>query len=153
MVYCIKRTVIFVIYSIKTDHFECKYIESEIDHPVLRESHCHAQYEMIAVADGDITVMLEGQKYRLQKNQIIILPPLLYHSVTANEEGSYRRITALFSLDAIPSVLRDGFASRGRCAVIDASHIERIKDICQNEDPIFYAPLMQSLMIEIFYDT
>lgn len=141
-----------MIYSIKTDHFECKYIESEIDHPILCESHCHAQYEMIAVADGDVTVMSEGQKYRLQKNQIIILPPLLYHSVTANEEGSYRRITALFSLDAIPRVLRDEFADRESCTAIDAAHIERIKDICRSGDSEFYAPLIQGLMTEILYD-
>ena len=82
-----------MIYSVKTNDCEFEYIESKIDHPILWESHCHAQYEMIAVADGDITVMLEGQKYRLQKNQIIIIPPLFYHSVTANGGERYRRIT------------------------------------------------------------
>lgn len=141
-----------MIYSVKTNHFEFEYIESEIDHPILWESHCHAQYEMIAVADGDITVMLEGQKYRLRKNQIIIIPPLFYHSVTANEEGSYRRITALFGPDAIPNILQDEFTKQGRNAAIDTSHIEKIKEICKNDDSEFYAPLLQSLMIEIFYD-
>ena len=152
MVYYIKRTVVLVIYSVKTNDFEFEYIESKIDHPILWESHCHAQYEMIAVADGDITVMLEGQKYRLQKNQIIIIPPLFYHSVTANGVGSYRRITALFGIDDIPSVLQDEFTNQGRTTAIDASRIEKIKEICQKADASFYAPLLQSLMIEIFYD-
>ena len=141
-----------MIYSLKTSNFTFEYIESKIGHPILWESHCHAQYEMIAVADGDITVILEGQKYRLQKNQIIIIPPLFYHSVTANGEGTYRRITALFGLDAIPSILQDEFTHRGRDTAIDASRIEKIKEICQKEDTAFYAPLLQSLMIEIFYD-
>ncbi len=141
-----------MIYSLNTNNFKYEYIESDIDHPILWESHCHAQYEMIAVADGDITVMLEGQKYRLQKNQIIIIPQLFYHSVTANEKGSYRRITALFSIDAIPSVLRDEFTKQGRYTIVDASRIEKIKEICQKQDSEFYAPLLQSLMIEIFYD-
>ena len=114
---------------IAVNDFEFEYIESEIDYPILWESHCHAQYEMIAVADGDITVMLEGQKYRLQKNQIIIIPPLFYHSVTANGEGSYRRITALFGLDAIPRVLQDELTGQGRNIAIDASRIEKIKEI------------------------
>ena len=135
-----------------TAKFEFKYVESKIDHSISWESHCHAQYEMIAVADGDITVMMEGQKYRLQKNQIIIIPPLFYHSVTANGEGSYRRITALFGIDAIPSVLQDEFKSQGKTTAIDTSRIEKIKEICQNDNPSFYAPLLQSLMIEIFYD-
>ena len=141
-----------MIYSVKTTDFEFEYIESKIDHPILWESHCHAQYEMIAVADGDITVMLEGQKYRLQKNQIIIIPPLFYHSVTANGEGSYRRITALFGIDAIPSVLQDEFTNQGRNTAIDASRIEKIKEICQKANASFYAPLLQSLMTETFYD-
>ena len=141
-----------MIYSVKTTDFEFEYIESKIDHPILWESHCHAQYEMIAVAEGDITVMLEGQKYRLQKNQIIIIPPLFYHSVTANGEGSYRRITALFGIDAIPSVLQDAFTNQERNIALDSSRIETIKEICQKEDASFYAPLLQSLMIETFYD-
>ena len=119
----------FVIYSVKTNCFELEYIESKIDHTVLWESHCHAQYEMIAVAGGDITVMLEGQKYRLQKNQIIIIPPLFYHSVTANGEGVYRRITALFGIDAIPCVIQNEFTNQGRTTAVDASLIEKIKEI------------------------
>lgn len=37
-----------------------EYIEREIGHPVLWERHCRAQYEMIAVADCDITAVLEN---------------------------------------------------------------------------------------------
>ena len=141
-----------MLYSVKTNHFELEYIESKIGHPILWENHCHAQFEMIAVADGDITVLLEGQKYRLQENQIIIIPPLFYHSVTVSGEGSYRRITALFGMDAIPSILQDAFTNQERSVVIDASRVKKIKEICQMADPSFYAPLLHSLMIEIFYD-
>ena len=66
-------------YRFQTEVFQIEYIESENHSSILWESHCHAKYEMIAVLDGDITVMLEGQSYRLQKNQIIIIPPLFYH--------------------------------------------------------------------------
>ncbi len=141
-----------MICGLKTNDFEFEYIESEIDHSVLWESHCHAQYEMIAVAHGDITVMLEGQNYRLKENQIIIIPPLFYHSVMANGEGSYRRITVRFGGDAIPKALQDEFTKRGRDTTIDASRMKKIKEICQKEDPSFYAPLLESLMIETFYD-
>lgn len=141
-----------MVHSLRANAFEFEYIESEIDHSVLWERHCHAKYEMIAVADGDITVMPEGQNYRLKKNQVIIIPPLLYHSVTANGEGSYRRITSLFGSDAIPSVLQGEFSKQERYTTVNTSHIEKIKEICQKEDAAFFAPLLQSLMIEIFYD-
>jgi hypothetical protein len=96
--------------------------------------------------------VLEGQNYRLKNNQAIIIPPLFYHSVTANGEGSYHRITALFGADAIPGILRGEFAKQGRCTAVDSAQMEKVKDICQKQDPSFYAPLLQSLMIEIFYD-
>jgi hypothetical protein len=118
-------------YRFRTDDFQIEYTESEILHSILWESHCHAQYEMIAVIDGDITVMLEGQKYRLQKNQIIIIPPLFYHSITANEEGSYRRITALFGSNTIPSELGKLIAKQGRGAMTSAAQLEKIKKLCQ----------------------
>ena len=139
-------------YRFQTEEFQIDYTESEIHASVLWESHCHARYEMIAVMDGDITVMLEGQKYRLQKNQMIVIPPLFYHAITANEEGVYRRITALFGVDAIPSVLQAHFEVQGRDALINASLTEKIKDVLQKADAAFYAPLLKSLMVEIFYE-
>jgi quercetin dioxygenase-like cupin family protein len=75
-----------MLYNQKLEGYSFDYVESVVDQPMLWESHCHAKYEMIAVTEGDITVMLEGQNYRLKKNHIII-PPLFYHSVTANGEG------------------------------------------------------------------
>jgi len=141
-----------MVYNLKLEEYSFAYVESLVDKPMLWESHCHAQFEMIAVAEGDITVMLEGQGYRLQKNQIIIIPPLFYHSVMANGEGSYRRITALFGIDAIPGVLQAEFAKQGRDTAIAPSKIQKIKEICQKENAVFYAPLLQSLMVEIFYD-
>ena len=140
-------------FRFQTDDFQIEYTESRIYPSILWESHCHARYEMIAVLDGDITIMLEGQKYRLQKNQIIIIPPLLYHSITANEEGTYRRITALFGVDAIPSVLQDDFAKQWRNTEINPALIGKIKEICQKENIEFYATLLQSMMVEIFYET
>lgn len=140
-------------YGAKTGEFEIEYIESEIGHAVLWESHCHPKYEMIAVAEGDITVKLEGQSHRLKENEVIIIPPLIYHSVTANGEGRYRRITVLFGVDSIPSVLQGELSRRETDTVIDSSRIKKLRDVCQRDDTAFYAPLLQGLMTEIFYDT
>jgi len=141
-----------MLYRFKTNEFDVQFVESEIDQPVLWESHCHAQYELIAVIEGDITIMLEGKSYRLKENQLIILPPLLYHSVTANEKGSYRRITALFGAEMIPAVLQDAFSKQERHAALPAAQTEKIRQTCRMKDRDYYAPFMHSLMIEIFYD-
>ncbi len=135
-----------------TDEFDLEYIESEIDHPVLWESHCHAKFEIIAVVTGDINIMSEGKSCRLKSGQAVIIPPLSYHSVTANEKGVYSRITALFDITAIPEILRSEFAKKSDTSIFTSSLTEKLKDICEKTDEQFYSPLAQSLMIQIFYN-
>ncbi|MBE6608943.1 MAG: AraC family transcriptional regulator [Ruminococcaceae bacterium] len=142
-----------MICSLDKCDIKIEYTESPVAEPILWESHCHAQYEMIAVAEGDITVLLEGQNYRLKKNQILIIPPLCYHSVTANEKGIYRRITALFGVDAIPNVLRAEFTKTARNTECSSKIIDNLKEFCQKENASFYAPLIQSFIVQIFYDS
>lgn len=140
--------------SFRTSEFELEYIESIIDHSVLWEKHCHARFEMIAVLEGDVNIMIEGKSYRLKQNQTIIIPPLCYHSITVNNSGSYHRITVLFDLAAIPDVLQSEFMKKGTdIAISFSTHIEKLKEVCQKEETLFYTPLAQSLMIQIFYNT
>jgi AraC-like DNA-binding protein len=138
-------------YSLKADEFNLEYKESKIFPSVIRERHCHAQFEMIAVLDGDVAVMIEGQEYRLQKNQLVIIPPLCYHSVSVNGGEMYRRVTALFDPGAMPDALLPGFTS-SNILVSASEHAEKLKALCQNENSEFYAPLAKSLMIQILYD-
>lgn len=142
-----------MVYRFEDKVYQLAYAESEVRQPVLWESHCHAQFEMILVGEGDITVTVEGKRYRLKKNQGVVIPPLLYHTVTANETGSYRRVTTLFGMDGIPEVLRPKFVQRGECPAIRFSYQpDRLKELCQKEDQGFYAPLVQSMMVQLFYD-
>ena len=92
---------------------------------------------MIIVAEGNITVRLEEQYYYLKENQMLVIPPLFYHSITANEKGRYRRITALFDLNAIPELLQGEFTKQGKETTIEANQIKKIKKICQSDDPFF----------------
>ena len=136
-----------------TSEFCMEYVESEVGHPVLFESHCHTQLEMIAVSEGEITVVLEGNNYRVKKNHVIVIPPLAYHAVTAVGGSRYRRITALLDESVVPSVLQPILRERGKsAAVTPSSHIERLRELSEKGDPSFYAPLVKSLLVEILYD-
>ena len=79
-------------------------------------------------------------------------PPLSYHSITINEGGRYRRVTALFPLDLVPEVLRSDFISDSTAAVFYSTYIERLRAVVQASSPTFYEPLASSLMVNIFYD-
>lgn len=139
------------------ERFDLRYKESRIDgaegRRVLWERHCHSRYEMISVLEGDVSIMPEGLSYRLTAGETAIIPPLCYHTVTANRSGAYRRVTAHFELSAVPSVLRERFlASSEGIAVFSSDRADRLRAICEAEDPLFYGPLAESLMVELLYE-
>ncbi|MBQ8747984.1 MAG: helix-turn-helix domain-containing protein [Clostridia bacterium] len=137
----------------KAGAYTLEYTESRADTPVIWENHCHTEFEMIAVLEGDISVLLEGRHYRLTENQTVIIPPLFYHTVTANKKGVYRRVTALFDPGAIPSVLQPHFLKKDAYLTpFYSSQGGELKRICQTGDPVFYEPLSQSLMTQILYE-
>ncbi len=137
---------------IQTPHFEFTYSETHVESRILWDSHCHARYEMIAVLEGDITIKLEGRSYRLTEDRSIIIPPLSYHTVTANRQGDYKRITVLFDIDAIPSVLRSEFLHNDTEPTIFTSPLLReLRVGLWEENTAYHEPLLESLMIPLFY--
>lgn len=139
-------------YAIKTAHFDLQYTESPAESTVVRENHCHAHFEMIAVLEGNISIMLEGRHYFLTARQTMILPPLVYHTITAHKKGIYRRITALFDLEAIPAILQARFLEKTALpAVFSCDGLDALKRSCEKGPSAFYEPLVESLMVPIFY--
>ncbi len=132
--------------------FSLDYNESpEIDE-LLCESHCHSQFEMIAVVEGDITIIFEGRHYRLLKGQCALLSPLSYHTVLSNKHGNYHRVIALFDRGAIPSVLHPSFPEMQKnIYIVNFSDASTLAEICKSQDKNFYAPLAESIMVKLFY--
>ena len=138
---------------LQNDQFLFEYLESYVEDTVLWERHCHIFFEMITVLEGWITIVVEGQSYTVKRNQTIIIPPLCYHTVSAEQKGVYRRITATFYAEAIPSEIFDPFtASLAKILPFQCNCLKELKEICTAENPTFYAPLANSLMIRAFYD-
>jgi len=138
--------------KLQTEQFLIEYTESNNTDPVFWESHCHAQFEMIAVLEGEVSIMAEGRCYRLSEHQAVIVPPLLYHTVSADKKGAYRRVTALFDVNAIPVVLREHFSNKNsEFNVMHAREAEELRRICRLGDTALYGPLAQALMIGLFY--
>ncbi|MBQ8407362.1 MAG: helix-turn-helix transcriptional regulator [Clostridia bacterium] len=139
--------------SFHTASFAFEYLESEIENTVLWESHCHSQYELIAVVEGRIGIMIEGRSYSLSASQAVIIPPLSYHTVTASKKGVYKRVTVLFARAAIPSVLASRFTKDGFVTpLFRSARLDELRKICQSEDIELYAPLAESLMIQTLYE-
>ena len=136
-----------------SDKFEYQYKEDRTENTLLWENHCHAQFEMIAVLEGDVSIMLEGRNYRLTANQTAIIPPLVYHTVEANKKCFYRRVTVLFDISSIPDLLREKFTDKEQSPTILPSYdVEELKNICCSGNHAFYAPLADSIMTRTLYE-
>lgn len=139
--------------SFKTQEFEFQYSEKDISNPAHFESHCHEKFEMIAVLEGDVQLMLEGITYTIKKNQAVIIPPFLYHVIFGKRSADYSRVIASFTLSAIPHVLQGLFsADKNSTTPFYASKAEELKKICKAPFPEYYGPLAESYMTQIFYD-
>lgn len=144
--------MIYIKAVFNTNNFNFTYSKNKVDNHVLWENHCHSLYEMIAVLEGDISVTLEGKTYRLIKNQVIIIPPLCYHTVTANIIGNYQRVTALFDHTAIPSVLQKNFAQINSSPILCSnSWMDDFYSVFETSPSPYYEPLVESLMTHLFY--
>jgi AraC-like DNA-binding protein len=140
--------------TLKTEHFALTYTESAVESTLLWENHCHAQYELIAVLEGDVSIKPEGGSFTPAPMQCVIVPPLTYHAVTVNRTGTYRRVTTLFDAAAIPLPLRPYFeGTRLRVATDMGQRLLTLARLCQSENSEFYSPLAECLVAEILYAT
>ncbi len=147
------KEVIFVQTVFQSNGFRFDFKESPVKNNLLWESHCHGQFEMIGVVKGDITVNLEGKRYRLGEGQYALIPPLTYHTVTANQQGTYRRVTVLFGREAIPQVLRRPLSVREDLFIGRSDQLTQLTEICKEPNHTFYAPLANSIMVQILYQS
>ena len=143
-------------YICKSSLHEVQYVERSIENHMICDHHCHSRYEMTILLEGDITLNIQGFQQRLVKNQAIIIPPFIYHSNTSNQLGTYRRITSLFALTAVPAVLQTSSPFNGRgtpFAVFDsyAKQGEILKKCCTANDPSYYESLVDGIMAECLY--
>ena len=64
----------------------------------LRKSHCHDDYELLFVMEGDGKYVVEGKEYLLSARSIMITKPLEYHYVEIVPGEKYERYIIRFAL-------------------------------------------------------
>lgn len=133
--------------------FHIEYKEEHVGGELLWESHCHASFEAIAVLEGDITLALEGNPYRITAGECALVSPLAYHTVAANLQGRYSRVTVQIDAAAIPSPLRPRLSSGQGISVFAFSHASVLRDAYLSADRAFYAPLSASVMVALLYES
>ncbi len=59
--------------------------------------HAHNQYEMILFLKGNASHVVENRKYKLSKNDLIIIKPSTYHFIQIDELCDYERFDITFT--------------------------------------------------------
>ncbi len=81
-------------------------IHTEIE-PYVIEPHCHDIFEIIYLKNGDLTYNIEGKRYHIKKNNVILAKPFLIHSINVNSPEIYDRHAFLFENSLVKDTVFD----------------------------------------------
>ncbi len=76
--------------------------------PYFAAPHSHSQYELFAFSRGTGYVFADGERYRITKNSLIIVPPHKEHSVEVTGEGVVSGMTVRFTYKQAKENVRGG---------------------------------------------
>lgn len=60
--------------------------------------HCHEEYEILYITDGNGKYVIEGVEYPIRPRTMLFVPPLAYHSVKLNLAEPYERYVLRFDI-------------------------------------------------------
>lgn len=131
------------------DNVEFVYKSTASKEAILWESHCHPYFEIIAVIEGTVELSSEGKHFSLSSDTVTLIPPLLYHTVTASGKGVYRRVTVLFDAQVLPAPLKKELATV--CTDISTFSSPLSREAGRVWEGEYYAPLRCALLTQILY--
>ena len=67
----------------------------------LYELHTHSFYELIYILSGEVTHVVENRRYKLKRNDLVIIRPFDSHYIQINASADYERYNILFDGEAL----------------------------------------------------
>lgn len=81
---------------LSTDHIHIWHNQSDEGPGLDFRSHIHGEYEILYVFSGDVEFYMEGYKYPLQSESMLLTPPNIFHGWKPRSRRLYRRVSVLF---------------------------------------------------------
>ena len=108
------------------------YVDHQEPTKTQISNHMHCSYELLYVISADASYIIEGRKYRLKKDDLIIVRPGNYHMIQFHSGQRYARYNVLFD----PSVLgiNNMHLLPETLDVLDCSEIPIITDLFRKVD-------------------
>lgn len=142
--------------TIEGEDIRVSYREGIAESEEIFESHCHTRYEIIAVFDGKVRLVIDGKKFTLKAGEIAVIPPLAYHSVFGVEETLYKRATALFDESFVPREIVEDFKAKTYRQPLSShelltASLGRVREVLCESVASTFLPLVKSLFVEALY--
>lgn len=95
-------------------------------------THVHSSYELLYILSADATYIIEGRKYKIKKDDLIIVRPGNYHLIQFDSKERYQRYNVLF--DPVVLGLNNMYLLPETLDVLDCSEIPIIGDLFRKVD-------------------
>ena len=79
-------------YSIIDRDIICEHKQGRVNIQDIRKLHNHDGYELILFLGGDVTIIVESDMKKMQRGDMILVPPLTFHGLDLEDPESYDRI-------------------------------------------------------------
>lgn len=138
------------------DGYECVLRDGLADVDTVHERHCHPFYEIIMLVSGKTVINIENRRFTVSAGDTVFINPAEYHRISSFEGGEYRRFTLLFEESLIPLGIKEELLSKTTknpvtCHADMPSLLSRLESAVLQEDRAAYAPLIDALVVELFY--
>ena len=139
---------------------ECLFYKHEISYNLPCDTysrHTHSQYELIRFVKGDASIVIENRRYKLKRDDLVIIRPLCYHFIQIDSPADYERYVLSFhtekhgisSADLLPT-LGDVISLSGNRAALDI--FDRCDLYRARCDDATFERILPHLLSELFYN-
>ena len=138
------------------NHLQCYHNIMHFEKDALYEDHCHPDYEICFVINGEVTLKVEGETYMLTNGMGVIVEPLQYHSVISNKTQTYERLIFEFEKSVVPTEIKEQFEKSAKPYKIfyDRNLLDyaaKLKDLKHANDTLAYHSLYYSYFLQLMY--
>lgn len=93
-------------------HFHISFEDEWSESSRILYNHCHENYELLFIIQGNSTLILNDKKYLLTENSVCVIPPYRYHNIELSPGVAYKRLVIQFEPNEIPKQLFSRFNDR-----------------------------------------
>lgn len=93
-------------------HFHMSYQDEWNEASRIHYNHCHENFEILFILQGNPALILNDKKYLLSENTLCVVPPYRYHNIELSSGVDYKRLVVQFEPAEIPKQLSERFSEQ-----------------------------------------